>query len=44
MTTLALTFMLISVSFVTVLMVWCFARVLRMPTSPAEEIKEFHSA
>jgi hypothetical protein len=44
MTAAALIFMTVSVSFVTVLMVWCFYRVLTMPEPPAEEVKEFHSA
>ena len=44
MTTLALLIMLASVSFVTLLMVWCFHRVLTAPAPPAKEIEEFHSA
>ena len=30
-------FMLISVGFVTILVIWCFARVLSLPPEPPEE-------
>ena len=38
------TFMIVSVSFVTVLTLWCFARVLGTPKEPAQPVKDFHSA
>ena len=44
MTALAWIFMLLSVSFVTVLMLWCFKRVLGAPDEPAKEVEDFHSA
>jgi hypothetical protein len=44
MTALAWIFMLASVSFVAVLMLWCFKRVLGAPTEPAKEVEDFHSA
>ena len=44
MTTLAWIIMFVSVSFVCVLMVWCFYRVLTARVEPPEPVKEFHSA
>lgn len=44
MTALAWIFMLTSVSFVTVLMFWCFRRVLTAPVEPAKQVEDFHSA
>jgi hypothetical protein len=44
MSPLAWIIMIVSVTFVCVLMVWCFARVLRAPEAVPEEMKDFHNA
>ncbi len=37
-------FMLVSVSFVTLLTLWCFSRVLGTQEEPPKPVKDFHSA
>jgi hypothetical protein len=44
MTALGWIFMIVSVSFVWILTIWCFYRVLSAPQPPAEEVQEFRSA
>jgi hypothetical protein len=44
MTPLAWIIMIVSVTFVVVLTIWCFSRVLRAPESVPEEMKDFHNA
>jgi hypothetical protein len=44
MTPLGWIFMIVSVSFVWTLAIWCFYRVLSAPRPPAEEVQDFHSA
>jgi len=44
MTPLAWIFMLASVSSVTVLVIWCFKRVLTAPEKTPEQMKDFHNA
>lgn len=36
--------MIVSVSFVWVLTIWCFRKVLSAPAEPAEQVKQFHNA
>lgn len=36
--------MLSSVSFVTVLVIWCFAKVLSLPKEERDDVKDLHSA
>jgi hypothetical protein len=37
-------FMVTSVAFVTILVIWCFYKVLKYKEKPAPPVKDFHSA
>lgn len=44
MTTLGWIFMSVSLTFVWVLCLWCFKRVLSAPSEPPKQVEDFHSA
>jgi hypothetical protein len=44
LTPLGWTFLIVSVTFVTVLVVWCYGRVLSLPRAEAKGVKDLHSA
>jgi hypothetical protein len=44
LTAAAWVFMIASVSFVAILTIWCFAKVLKYKEPPPDPVKDFHSA
>lgn len=44
MTTAGLISMVLSLTFVVALVIWCYYRVLTSPTPPPPQLEDFHSA
>jgi hypothetical protein len=44
MTPLGWLFLILSLAFVWGLTIWCYVKILNLPTPPPEELQDFHSA